>query len=79
MVDESEDIQVQRVDITLYLQNILFSHFVAAGVFDDRHRTVQLIQLQVMIDVQAFARFYMVEHEALLNFSYVQHIGKPPF
>ena len=45
VVDEGEDIQIQCVDIALHLQNIFFSHFIAAGIFDNRNRAIQFAQL----------------------------------
>ena len=48
MIDKTKDIQIQILDGAFNLDDILFSHFLAAGIFDDSNRTVQLIQLQEM-------------------------------
>lgn len=71
VVDEGQHIQIQSVDVTLYFQDIFLAHLIAAGVLDDRHGTVQLVQLQMMIDGEAFAGLDMVQHEAFLDFSYI--------
>lgn len=71
VVDEGQHIQIQGVDVTLYFQDIFLAHLIAAGVLDDRHGTVQLVQLQMMIDGEAFAGLDMVQHEAFLDFSYI--------
>lgn len=71
VVDEGQHIQIQGVDVTLYFQDILLAHLVAAGVLDDRHGTVQLVQLKMMIDGETFAGFDMVQYEAFLDFSYI--------
>lgn len=44
VIDKSQNIQIQRVDVTLYFQDVLLAHFVASGVLDDGYRAVQLIQ-----------------------------------
>jgi hypothetical protein len=71
VVDKGEHVQIQHVDIALHLQNILFSHLVAPGIFDDGNGTVQLVQLQMMIDGEAFPGLDVVENKALLDFSYI--------
>lgn len=45
VIDKTQHIQIQSVDVAFYLQNIFLSHFVAAGVFDNGNAAVQLIQL----------------------------------
>lgn len=71
MVDKGQYIQIQCVDVTLHFQDIFFAHLIASGVLDDGYRTVQLVQFQVVVDGQTLSGFYMVEHEALLDFSYI--------
>ena len=71
MVDKTENIDIQCIDITLHLQDILFSFFIAARIFDDRNCTIQFIKLEKMLDRQAFACFNMIQYKALLNFSYI--------
>ena len=71
MIDEAEDIQIQHIDVTLHLEDVLFSHFIAAGVLDDRHGTVQFVQLQMMVDGKAHACFDVIEHKAFFDFSYI--------
>ncbi len=50
VVDKRQHIQIQHINVTFHLENILFSHFITSGIFDDGYRAVQLIKLQVMVD-----------------------------
>ena len=43
MIDIAQNVQIQCIDITLYFDNIFLLHFIAAGIFDDSHSTIQLI------------------------------------
>jgi hypothetical protein len=40
MVDEAQNVEVQGIDGTFYLDDVLLAHFVAPGVLDDRHGAV---------------------------------------
>ena len=46
VIDESEDVQIHEIDRTLDLDDILFAHFIALCVFDDRNAAVQLIEVK---------------------------------
>ena len=71
MIDKTKDIQIQIFDRAFNLDDILFSHFLAAGIFDDSNRTVQLIQLQVMIDRHCLAGFDMIQNITFTKSTYV--------
>ena len=71
VVNIPQNIQIQHVDIALHLYDILFLHLVAAGIFYDGDRTVQLIQLQVSVNLHALAGLDMVQHQPLLDLSYI--------
>ena len=71
MVDDSQNVQIQGIDVTFHLQDVLFSHLVAAGIFDDGDGAVQLVKLQMVVDGHAFSGFDMIEHEAFFDFSYI--------
>ena len=71
MIDKTKDIQIQILDGAFNLDDILLSHFLAAGIFDDSNRTVQLIQLQVMIDRHCLAGFDMIQNITLTKSTYV--------
>ena len=43
MVDVAKHIQIHHIETTLDLQDILSSHLVAAGIFDDGNLAVQLV------------------------------------
>ena len=60
VVDICQNVQIQHVDVAFHLQNIFFAHFFTAGIFDDGHGTVQLVQSQMLIDGQAFAGLDMI-------------------
>ena len=55
VVNKAKDIQIQLFDRTFNFDDILNTHFVAAGVFDNGNCAVKLVQLQVMIDRHGFA------------------------
>ena len=69
MVNEADDIQIQGIDGAFNLYDILLAHLVAAGVFDDRHRTVQLVQPQIVIDGHGFSGFDVIHDIAFLQCS----------
>ena len=74
VIDESEDVQIHEIDRTLDLDDILFAHFIALCVFDDRNAAVQLIEVKIFIDIHASASFYVVENKAFRDTSYIQCI-----
>ena len=45
MVDETQDIKVQHIDVALNLQYVLLSHLVASCILYDSDRTVKLIKI----------------------------------
>ena len=63
VVDEGQHIQIQGVDVTLYFQDILLAHLVAAGVLDNGHLALQLVQAKVKVDIQALACFDVVQND----------------
>ena len=67
MVDKTENVQIQRIDRALYLDDIFFTHFITFGIFDDCDRTVEFIQLEVVIDPHAHACLNMIEYKTLVN------------
>ena len=74
VIDESENVQIHEIDRTLDLDDILFAHFIALCVFDDRNAAVQLIEVKIFIDIHASASFYVVENKAFRDTSYIQCI-----
>ena len=40
VVNECQDVQVKLVDVTFHFKNILFPHFVTAGIFDNGNGAV---------------------------------------
>ena len=71
MIDKGKDIQIQHIDVTFYLQDILLSHLIAFCVLDDSNSTVQLVQLQMMINSKAFSCLDMIKNKSFFNFSYI--------
>ena len=69
VVDESQDIKIEILDGAFYLDDILDAHLIAAGVLDDGHGTVQLVQLQIVINGHCLAGFDMVEDISLAKSS----------
>ena len=74
VVDKGQHVQIQHVDVAFHFQDVLFVHFVASGVLDDGYGAVQLVQLEMLVDFQAPSGLDVVQHEALFDFSYIQHI-----
>lgn len=69
VVNISQHIQVQHIYVAFHFQDILFAHLIAAGVFDNGHGAVQLVQSQVIIERKAFSGLDVVQHEAFFDFS----------
>jgi hypothetical protein len=67
MVDESQDIQVNLLETSLDLDDILSAHFIAAGIFDDSHLTVDLIQSQMTVNLHGFACLDMIQNDAFFQ------------
>lgn len=72
-VDKAQDIQIQGVGVTFYLQDVFLSHFIAAGVFDNGNAAVQLVQLQVVVQRKAHAGLDVIQYKAFGNRAYIQH------
>ena len=70
MVDEAQHIHVDVINRTLDFHQILLAHLAAAGVLDDGHGTVQLVQVQIFVNLHALARLDVIQHEALGDTSY---------
>ena len=66
VIDETEDVQIKVFNRAFYFDDIFFSHFVAAGVFDDGNTAVQLIQFQIMVDGHALSCFDVVENHTFV-------------
>ena len=60
VIDEAEDVEIQRFDRAFHLQDILLAHFAALCILDNRNCAVKLIELQIVVDLQAHAGFDMV-------------------
>ena len=60
VIDEAEDVEIQRFDWAFHLQDILLAHLAALRIFDDGNRAVKLVELQIVVDLQAHAGFDMV-------------------
>ena len=73
-VDEGQDVQIQRVDVALHLQDVLLAHLTAPGVFDDRNRAVQLVQPEIMINFHGSAGTNVIQHEALFNLTNAKYM-----
>ena len=69
VIDKSDDVQIQIFNRALYFNDVLFSHFIAACVLDDRNSTVQLVQPEITVDGHGFSGFDMIEDEALFDTS----------
>ena len=60
VIDEAEDVEIQRFDRAFHLQDILLAHFAALCILDNRNCAVKLVELQVVVDLQAHTGFDMV-------------------
>ena len=78
VVNKAKDIQIQLFDRTFNFDDILNTHFVAAGVFDNGNCTVKLVQFQVMIDRHGFACLDMVKNIASRSAPTFNMLHPPP-
>ena len=69
VIDEAQSVQIDGVDGTLDLDDILLAHLVAPGVLDDGHAAVEFIQIQILIDLHTSACFNMIQHKAFTEAS----------
>ena len=67
MVDEAQCVQVNFINGTLDLDNVLFAHLVALCIFDDGNGAVEFVESQVFIDFHALAGFDMVQYETFVK------------
>ena len=71
VIDKSENIKIQHIYAAFYFDDIFFSHFVAAGVFDDGNTAVQFVKFQIMINCHGFAGFDVIQNKSLFDTSYI--------
>jgi hypothetical protein len=69
MVDIGQYIQIKRVDVTFYLEDIFFAHGLTLGVLDDGYCGVELIKSKMVIYLHAFSGLDMVKNKAFFYFS----------
>ena len=68
VIQNPQHIQI-NVKITFNLNDVLFAHFIAFGILDDRHRAVQLLQIQIFIDLHGTAGLDVIDHDSLIQSS----------
>ena len=66
MVDKAQNIQIQFFNRAFYLNDVFSSHFFTAGVFDDSHTAVHLVQLQIFVDIHGFSGLDVVQYHAFI-------------
>lgn len=71
VINESEDIQVHKINRAFDLYDIFFPHFAALCIFDNRNTAVQFVKVKVLIDLHAPAGLDMVQHKSFGDTSYV--------
>ena len=73
VIDKAQHIQINVINGALNFHNVLDSHLGAAGIFDNRHRTVQLVKVQVFVNLHALAGLDMIQYKPLRNPAYIQY------
>ena len=73
VIDESDNVQIERIDGAFYFDDVFFAHLVAFGIFDDRDLVVGLVELKIVIDRHGFSGFDMVEDVSFMKSTYIQH------
>lgn len=71
VVNESEDIQIHKINGAFDLYDIFLPHFAAFCIFDNRNTAVQFVKVKVLIDLHAPAGLDMVQHKSFGDASYV--------
>lgn len=71
VVDVAEYVQVEFIDRAFDLDDVFFTHFIAVRVLDDRNAAVHAVELQVTVEIHAFAGLDVIEHDAFVQLSYV--------
>ena len=65
MIDNTKDIQINDIDRSFNLDDVLFTHLVTFGILDDGYAAVKLIKFQIFVDIHAFSCFDVIQYEAL--------------
>ncbi len=79
VINVSQHIKVQGIDVALDLEDIFFAHGLTLGVLDDGNCGIQFIKSQVSVYLHALAGLYVVKNETFFDFSYIKHLIKPHF
>ena len=74
MIDKTENIQIQCFNRTLYFDNIFLAHFITFCIFNNGNGTIQLVQLQIMINLKTHSCLNMIQYKALVNSTNIQHL-----
>ena len=67
VVNKAQHIKIQGIGIAFHLQDILCTHFAAAGIADDGYRVVRLIQMEVAVQGKTGSGPDVIQHIALRN------------
>ena len=71
VIDKAQDVEINGVDRTFYFDNVFAAHFIAAGIFNDGHTAVHLVQFQIVVDGHSLSGLDVVEYESIFNSSYI--------
>ncbi len=74
--DEPQGVHVE-VDDLAHLDDIFFAELSAGRVFDDGHLTLELVELQIVVEFHAAAGGDMVDNETVYDSAY-DHVSPPP-
>ena len=71
VIDESEDVEIEGIDIAFYFQDVFFAHDLGTGIFNNSYGAVHFVESKVLVDTHGFSGLDMVKDEAFFNLAYV--------
>ena len=50
VIDKSENVEIESIDITFNLQDIFLSHYLGTGILDYRNRAIHLVEPEMLVN-----------------------------
>ena len=65
VVYEAENVEINVLDRSLDLDDVLATHLVASCILDDCNLTVELVKTQMIVDIQTLSSLNVIQNNAL--------------
>lgn len=71
VINETENVQVHKINGALDLHDIFFAHLAALRIFDNGNAAVQLVQMEIFINVHTPSCLDVIQNKTFGNASYI--------